>query len=248
MNLRLPGMGEGSDKPAVLGDGNGGGSGAAPERTMGGMPAGAGGSSPSMDYSAQSIDAGGGAMAPSAAAPLIRGLVVLGVLVAVAGGGLFVMRSMGKRGLVEDPNVKIDMDGITAVSEEVTGDDHSALLEDLRGAGEFAQVPLDNVQMNPFTLRVPTEQKAVVAREAPGESPEQRAERERAERIAALQRDVERLRLNSVMAGSVPIAQISGTLVRVGDLINERFRVSKIEGRSVELTAEGQVFVLVIGE
>jgi len=242
MNLRPLGMGDGPDKPAMLGgdDGSGADQGApSPMSTPGG--------SASMDFSAQSIDSGG-AMAPSAAAPLIRGLVVLGVLLAVAGGGLVSMRSMGQRGLVEDPDVKIDIKAFTEGDASVVTSDHLELLEDLRGAGEFAQVSLDNVQMNPFTMRVPTEARPTVQRPSNQETEEQRLAREQAARLAELQREFSRLRLNSVMAGAVPIAQISGTLVRVGDLVSERFRVSRIEGRSVELQAEGQVFVLVIGE
>lgn len=244
MNLRLPGMGDASDKPAMLGDDAGGGA----ERSGGGPMASPGGpSSPSMDFSAQSMDSGS-AMAPSAAAPLIRGLVVLGILLAVAGGGLMTMRSMGQRGLVEDPDVEIDLKAFTEGEGSVVTTDHVELLEDLRGAGEFAQVSLDEVQMNPFTMRMPIETRPVAERPSNQETEEQRLAREKAERMAALQQEFSRLKLNSVMAGTVPIAQISGTLVRVGDLVSERFRVSRIEGRSVELQAEGEVFVLVIGE
>jgi hypothetical protein len=241
MNLRLPGMGGENDKPAMLGD-PGQGSAVDPiaaDRSHG--------PTPSMDFSPQSID-NGSAMAPSAAAPLIRGLVVLAALLAVAGGGLFTMRSLGQRGLIEDPDVKIDIKALTDSEASVITSDHAEVLEDLRGAGEFAQVTLDDVQMNPFSMRVPNAAPVTTQRPVNQETEEQRLARERAAMIAELQQQVSRLRLNSVMAGAVPLAQISGNLVRVGDILNERFTVAKIEGRSVELQAEGQVFVLVIGE
>lgn len=242
MNLRLPGMGSGPDKPATLGD---------PESTernhestgLMGMPAG----SASMDYSAQSMDTGS-AVAPHAAAPIIRGVAVLGLLLAIAGTGLFTMRSMGKKGLVEDPDVKIDVGAISEASDSVVTTDHVELLEDLRGAGEFAQVSLDNVQMNPFTMRIVNENQPVSVPLSRQETEEERLAREKAARLAEAQREFDKLKLNSVMAGSVPLAQISGKLVRIGDLVNERFKVNNISGRSVELVAEGQTFVLVIGE
>jgi hypothetical protein len=242
MNLHMLGKGSGGDsKPATF-------SGDTTDRAnessgLMGMPA-AGGS---MDYSAQSID-NGSALAPHKSASLVRAVAVLAVLLAIAGTGLITMRSMGKKGLIDELEVKIDVNAIAEAGDGVVTTDHVALIQDLRGAGEFVQVPLDNVQMNPFTLRIAAEAKPVAANTPRPETEDERQARERAERLAVAQREFQKLRLNSVMGGSVPIAQISGNLVRVGDIVSERFRVQKISGRSVELAAEGEVFVLVIDE
>ncbi|MFN7430836.1 MAG: hypothetical protein ACK5TP_09670, partial [bacterium] len=49
---------------------------------------------------------------------------------------------------------------------------------------------------------------------------------------------------NSVMAGGRPVARINGRLVRVGDKLDEVFRVAAITGRGVQIQADGHVFIL----
>lgn len=46
------------------------------------------------------------------------------------------------------------------------------------------------------------------------------------------------------MAGGRPVARINGRLVRVGDKLDEVFRVAAITGRGVQIQADGHVFIL----
>jgi hypothetical protein len=46
------------------------------------------------------------------------------------------------------------------------------------------------------------------------------------------------------MAGGRPVARINGRLVRVGDKLDEVFRVAAITGRGVQIQADEHVFIL----
>ena len=51
-----------------------------------------------------------------------------------------------------------------------------------------------------------------------------------------------------MIGGRVPVAQISGDLVRIGDRIGEYFVVVAIEGRLVRLEADGREFTLTLDD
>jgi len=180
----------------------------------------------------------------------LSGTLILLLVVAVAATTLFTMRRIGLAARFKMPDIKIDYP-IEKADLSVITKDHERMIEQLRSSEELVQVPLEQVQMNPFALRVPgsTSQPTAATGPTAAEREAARLAAERQKRLAELQGKAKNLKLNSVMgSGSVPMARVSGQLVRVGDLIQELFIVARIEGRSVTLMADGQEFVLTLGE
>ena len=176
------------------------------------------------------------------------GILVLAVVLVAAGGVLFAMRTLGTRTPLKIADIKIDypLDS----NADVKSDDHLKVLHDLRSVGNVAQVPLRDLQGNPFEW--PFAQKTFTPQNDTMSEAEREAERVRREREALLRRRQDAFRsltLNSVVGGRVPVARISDQVVRVGDPVGEFFTVKSITGRSVELKAEdGQLFILQLGE
>lgn len=200
----------------------------------------------SRDFSvSNSIDddlAGSGSGAAKGLLAKNGGMVVLLIVVAVAAGLLMGMRKLGLAGRLELVDIKIDY---PFEAENVVGADHQRVIEDLKGSRDFKQVPLELVQMNPFEWKTSDEKPAV------GDVALAEADRLR-KQADARRREIDdafkKLRLNSVMGGRVPVAQISGVLVREGDTVSELFRVQSIEGRSVVLSVDGREFTMTLGE
>lgn len=171
------------------------------------------------------------------------GLLVLGMVVAVAGGVLFGMRQLGMGPKLSLAEIKIDYpldsDPLNANS------DHERILEDLRTGGNVQRVPLEMVQTNPFAWR------SLAPKEVPEkkqESIEDLSRRQAEERRQKTRDAAAALVLNSMMGGRVPMARIDGQLVRVGDRVGEYFTVKAISGRSVELASEDEVFSISMNE
>lgn len=166
------------------------------------------------------------------------------MVIVVAGGGLFMMRKMGLGSRIQFTNVKIDypLEGIA-----MTGNEHD-LLEDLRNK-TVEQVPLNQVQKNPFQLI--SEGRTVMDYPVAtgGESAEEaRLRREVEDRQKLIVRTYTNLDLNSVLLGNVPVARISGKTVRVGDWVEGLFRVREISARAVNLEVDGKLYTLSLGE
>ncbi len=173
------------------------------------------------------------------------GFIVLIAVVAVAGGALWGMRQMGMSGnisLAGDLVIDEDIDAITA---RVENSDHGEILSELEASNDKPVVPLDDVEQNPFAweglIKVA---EATPFQRQPVIDPEEEARRRREARARELETTFGRLRLNSVLGGTVPVARISGEMVRVGDTIGEHFEVTAIGGRSVDLVADGRTFIL----
>lgn len=173
------------------------------------------------------------------------GMMVLVVVVLVGAALLFGMRKLGSVKRIQMVDFKIDYP-LEKAERDRLSKDHEEILRDLQTSGNVVQVPLEQVQANPFEWKL-TERKV----ERGPDDAALAAERSRKE-IEARRREIESraglLKLNSVLAGAVPCAKISGTLVRVGDTLDETFMVEKIEGRTVTLSAEGMTFNLSLGE
>lgn len=188
----------------------------------------------------------GGASAPPKSK--LSGQAALLVMVLVAGaGGLLAMRylGMGPRSS-QGEVVKIDYD-LNKVSESV---DHNRVLADLSANRSAEQVPPDQVQRNPFKFAGSLESEAAPTPDRPASADPDiaRREREAAERQKRLDQAFASLDLHTVLAGSNPVARISGETVRVGDRIGEFFTVVDIQGRSVSLECDGKTFVLSLAE
>jgi hypothetical protein len=172
------------------------------------------------------------------------GLAVLLLVMLVGGGAIMLMRQFGLGAGYEFDNVTIDYP-IDAMQASDSDDDYERVISDLTNH-DVPHVELAELRPKPFELRgAPREEEdfAPVALE----TEEERLERERRQRSAMLQREFNKLELNSVIGGSSPIARISGIAVRPGDVVGGAFTVARISGRSVELEAEGRTYVLTMG-
>lgn len=99
------------------------------------------------------------------------------------------------------------------------------------------QVPAEYVKKNPFVL---PDYRPV---EAPIKDPEEEKNKARTKLLAGLNRELNRLVLQSIMQGPRPVAIISGQMVQPGQDIGS-FTVNTIHDLWVELTSEGESFSL----
>lgn len=161
---------------------------------------------------------------------------------------LYGMRQAGMRSGMTFTEVKIDYQ-----REEVSPAMQAAqrrILEDLQRSERPVQIPADKLAKNPFELTsvtataAPSEDRSLAEAQRQAEA----ARQARAEHLEKIQSTLATLHLKSVMEGRVPLARINDQTVRVGDTVGEFFKVTRIDGRSVELTAEGQAFVLEMSE
>lgn len=169
-------------------------------------------------------------------------IVLAGVLVA-GGGLLYTMRLMGigpLKGLAVAKVPDYDMNNVGANKTA----EHQRVLNELQANYVSSQVPLENVQRNPF--RMP--EGMVVAPPASPDNPT--PNKPAANPVdAAIQAELPTLKLQGVLGGKVPVARISGDAVRVGDQVGRNFTVAAIHGRSVDLTgANGKMYTLALDE
>ena len=171
-------------------------------------------------------------------------VALLLLVIAVAGGGLYAMRKMGLGSKLQFTSVQIDYQLGGGVLDGKVQD----LLADLRD-NEIEQVPLSQVQKNPFQLIGNELSVADVHRRNPNESDEE-AERRRniEERQRMIGRVFDNLNLKSTLLGPVPVATISGQAVQVGDVVDGLFLIKMIGARSVKLEVDGKLYTLSLGE
>lgn len=176
----------------------------------------------------------------------LGGMLVLLVVIIVAAGLLFGMRKLGTSRRLQMVDFKIDYPVEKAELARLSKD-HEEVLAELRSTGQIVQVPLDQVQTNPFEWKL-IEKQVQSAKPDDSALAAERSRREAEERKRTIESQAAMLKLNSVIGGRTPVAQVSGKLVKIGDVIDEMFTVTRIEGRSIEITAEGMAFTLTIGE
>lgn len=178
----------------------------------------------------------------SAKARVSTGSLILLLVVIVAGGVLYIMRQFGLGTRLELIDVKIDYP-IDDVNRNTGA--HEKVLAELRDSAIAVQVPLNDVKKNPFELNIQKKEEPVARKIA---NPVDREAYEREQRQRLIQTTFNSLELNSVLAGSTPIARISGENVRVGDKIKNLFLVHAIHGRTVDLIADGEKYTLSMGK
>lgn len=176
----------------------------------------------------------------------LGGMALLLVVGLVAVGILFGMRKLGMTRRIEMLDFKIDYPIEKAEFIKISKD-HEEVLRELNSSGELVQVPLEQVQTNPFEWKLA--EKRVKSESGDDAALEAELARKAAE---AQQKKIEgrvaQMKLNGVMGGRVPVANISGTLVKVGDVYDESFTVKAIEGRTVTLEAEGMTYTIELSE
>ncbi len=180
--------------------------------------------------------------------------LIVGAVVVASIGLLYVMRLTGMGSGMTFETVKIDyqLDGPHGVNAA----EQRRILADLERSGTPMQIPAEKLDKNPFELRLDvavTPTTSVPAREAPDQRAIERMmaelEREkRAARDAAISEALARLELHGVMLGRVPLARINGATVRPGDPVANVFVVRAIHNRTVELSVDGRVFALTMGD
>lgn len=168
------------------------------------------------------------------------------LVVAVAAVALYLMRELGVGSRLKFANVRIDYpidaDPTAATAEQ------KAVLNDLSAHGAVAQVPLSQVQQNPFSLAAEETLLRFPLAHGPTDDAGDAARLAAEERRQRIVKTFAALSLNSVVLGSTPVARISGQTVRVGDTIKELFAVRAIAARSVTLEADGVIYTLGLGE
>lgn len=184
---------------------------------------------------------------------LNTGSFVIVLVIVVAIGGLWGMRklthvkaSTGANSEVERTIEKF-LSALTGGDGQGQGDavkpisQDNAVLDVLKETYTERQVPLTDVQRNPFIL-----DGEIFVKTLPGEAPADGsagAAKQRAERQAEFERGAGGLHLKSVIMGAEPLANISGKIVRVGEEIvsnagGPAYRVSKITADAVTVVAE----------
>lgn len=200
---------------------------------------------PGAAFIAELAGAGAESLAPPPQRFRYGGIAMLVTVALIAAGVLFGMRWLGQARKLSLLNVKIDYP-LNQKTEGAT--DHAAVLDQLKSSELVVQVPLEQIQMNPFmwndlnTTKPDTANVDESARQA--ELSRRAAEQHRQMLLSTLSK----LKVNSILGGSAPMARLSGALVRVGDQIDDLFTVVAITGRSVELEAEGEKFTLNLGD
>ncbi len=179
-------------------------------------------------------DAGGGefdvttATAPKKTLPLQA--IAVGLVLLIAAGALFLMRRQGTRAGIDFGNIVVVL---PPERNFETIENEQEILQALAQTGPRGEAP-EQIEQDPFMLvkGVPDQGGSRPLGADPTKVAQER-------RRVEIQSALGQLHLESVILGRVPIAKISGKLVRTGDMIDELFRVDRIEGRSVFLSVDG---------
>jgi hypothetical protein len=163
------------------------------------------------------------------------------VVLVIGGGGLiYGMRLVGIGPLTAIAFAKMPDYDLSKTGSKTA--DHKKVLEQLTAAAVKAQVPVDQVQKNPFRMA-----DVLSSETKPDDSAGKNAERTRLAQEAKHRKTMSTLsglKLHGVIGGSNPVARINGQAVRVGDVVAEVFTVKAIHGRAVDLEFEGDVYTL----
>ena len=168
-------------------------------------------------------------------------IVVLGIILLAAAGGIWSMRLVATASADDGPSQArlIVQKGITDLFEKESGDaEGSQSVFRLADDPTEKQVPLPDVQKNPFRIPGVDDDEPEVVDAAPVEvDPAE----ERRRRRAMIEQAAERIHVTSVLSGSSPVAIIEGMVVRTGDEVeidDWRFTIVEIGGGGVTLELE----------
>jgi len=169
---------------------------------------------------------------------------ILMLVLGVSAAALFSMRQLGLRSGVQFEEVKLDGTGPDAEKAK----SYERIMADLQRIQTPLDVALGEFGKSPFMLTTSKTQVTAHGEPVIELSPEERAaliaKEAAANRLAEIQDMATRLEVNGILAGRVPIARINNQAYRIGDVVQELFTVTAIDGRSVTLLADGETFVL----
>lgn len=194
-----------------------------------------------------------GAIAPVKKKLPTSTILLVGIVVAAA-GGLVAMRKYGLGPQFSFGDTKSEVD----MSNAANTDAHRRVLRELTTSAVVAQVPVEQVQRNPFAMDEAFD--GLMARPEPRDTgldaaerarldAERRAREEAERRAGQIRQAAARLRLNSVIAGTRPIARISDRNYQLNEKVGEFFTLVEIQQRSVTLeSADGERYVIEMGK
>ncbi len=203
------------------------------------------------------VDLGNGAGAIPVRAEVGRGSLVKSSYAAVsafmvllAAGGIFGMRKLGMSVGTASAEVPVAIE--TSGSVKIETGRFEKLMSDLAAGDRPVQVDSSKLGRSPFELTVEGETAAV---ETVKESEEARlarlAEEARVKAEADRKRQIETalagLKLYGVVGGRTPAARVNDKIVRVGDEVEDLFKVKSIAVRSVVLEADGVEYEITMG-
>ncbi len=179
---------------------------------------------------------------------LTQGILLILLVAMIAAGSLFAMRvSQDEMSDNRDVQVDAQIDQWIAKLAHADGDGEQTKedLDELFGdtkslVSMFSQdmttkqIPIEYIKKNPFMMSIA---KTVQAEMPVSQGPN------RSDVIRKLQSELDRMELQSIVSGSVPLAVIDGEFVRKGDRIGS-FVVQSIGTLSVKMTASGEIFEL----
>jgi hypothetical protein len=170
------------------------------------------------------------------------GSILIAIVVVVAAGALFFMRTIAKVSAnMANPEMEQVVDDFLrdfntpklGSTTAISGTEDQHILEVLDEDYSEIQVPLDSVQFNPFVLQGEEDDTGETPITAPPtDDSERRFRKERDERKAAIMAAANGLTLKSVMMGNPSLANINDSIVREGDTVSindVEFTISLIE-------------------
>jgi hypothetical protein len=193
------------------------------------------------------LEAGGSSAVPAIAkrSATMQYVLLGGVLLAGVGVLVF-LRTQGLGAdlvLGNEPKIDYPIDAPTNVKAEQR---QRQVMADLASSDDLVQVPSENIEQNPFRLAEITRDEAAEAADT-GAAPLQTRTGPTPEelRLAELDRHAASLQLNTVISGRISLARINGRTYRVGDTVEDVFRITEITAeRTVALEADGHEYVL----
>ena len=127
---------------------------------------------------------------------------------------------------------------------------HRAIVDVLSDNYTDLQIPLSDVQFNPFVIHRDS-QPITPSMVDLGDDNARKLERKRAKRREEIQSAASSLRLKSVIMGGNPLANISGSIVRIGEVVSVEhedvdFQVTAITNDTVTITANEPQLTLTV--
>jgi len=185
--------------------------------------------------------------------------VVALALLLMSVGAIYAMRKVGMiSGLSGDAlQVKYEPSAINTEFENR----FTRAMDDLARSGRPLQVPPDELMMTPFeyqdrlavktdVVADPNDRRAQLRAQQLAQQQAEDERKRQAEFARQITQAVNKFEVQGMIGGRVPMATISGKLVRVGDHVGEGdiFEVIEIDGREVIVEASGRRFKLMIGK
>ena len=169
----------------------------------------------------------------------LSGLSIITLFViASSAAALWGMRYYGTRaGMKLD---KISFELTPEADDTLAKTNHQQLLQALARSGMTADLAGSPVDKNPFYLTDGTDAALPID---PADDPSGRAAAlladAQARRAQEIRSALDGLVLHSIVGGAVPVANINDETVTIGDPVGDFFTVNAIQGRDVELEADG---------